>query len=56
MINEGDIHEYRFTDGICDGFFTNDIESAVEQNYKGRHITDDWLANLPEAGFKKVTP
>lgn len=55
-VNGSDVHEYRFTDGICDGFFTNGVEAAVEQGYKGRPITDAWLKSLPDAGFVEITP
>lgn len=54
-VNDNGVHEYRFTDGICDGFFTNDVESALQMGYKGKPITDEWLANLPSAGFEEVT-
>ena len=54
--SESGVHEYRFTDGICDGFFSNDVEGAIEMGYKGKPITDMWLAALPEAGFIEVTP
>ncbi len=49
-------HEYRFTDGVCDGFFSNDVEDAIEMGYKGKPITDPWLSALPEAGFIEVSP
>lgn len=53
-VNGDNVHEYRFIDGICDGFFTNGVETALEQRYKGKPITDAWLANLPDAGFIEV--
>lgn len=46
------IHEYRFTDGVFDGFFSNDKEKDSVD--KGKLITDIWRKNLPEAGFKEV--
>lgn len=46
------IHEYRFTDGVCDGFFSNNKEKDSVD--KGKLITDIWRKNLPEAGFKEV--
>ena len=52
---ENKVHEYRFMDGVCEGFFTDGVESALEQNYKGKPITDTWLSVLPIAGFNKIT-
>ena len=50
-----DVHEYRFMDNVCTGFFSNGKEQAKPQKYKGRSMTDAWLSNLPKAGFKLVT-
>ena len=49
--NEGDIYEYRFTNGVCDGFFTNGNETHTHKNYKNRHLTEIWKSSLPKAGF-----
>jgi len=45
---EGNKHEYRFSNGICDGFFSNNIENY---DYKGKKLTDDWRKNLQDMGF-----
>lgn len=50
-IDGENIHEYRFTNRICDGFFSNDKELY---NYKGRELTKTWEENLPIAGFKEI--
>jgi hypothetical protein len=45
-------HEYRFRNGICLGFFTNDKETHQEQKYMGKKLTALWEENLEMAGFK----
>lgn len=52
-INGEDINEYRFTDEICDGFFTNGVESG--RDHKGKELTPLWRENLTLAGFMRVT-
>jgi len=47
----GKEHEYRFTDNICDGFFSSGVEAYQEQKYKGKELTEIWEENLISAGF-----
>jgi len=49
---DNNVHEYRFTNNICDGFFSND--KLTNPKYKGRELTEVWRKNLPEAGFIKI--
>jgi len=53
-LSDGDMHEYRFLNGVCEGFFSNDVERHKEQNYKGRKLTETWKKGLQEAGFLLV--
>lgn len=48
------VHEYRFTDGVCDGFFSNGVENNPEQNYKGRELTDEFRETIESRGFDLV--
>lgn len=52
---DGGIHEYRFTNNVCDGFFSNGIEAHQEQNYKGRLMDVNWREGLKLAGFDLLT-
>jgi len=44
-------YEYRFTDNICDGFFSSGVETHQEKKYKGKELTETWEENLIIAGF-----
>lgn len=48
---EGGVHEYRFEDNICEGFFSNGVEG---KDYKGKVLTDTFREGLEDAGFKII--
>ena len=49
---EGNVHEHRFENGKCLGFFTNGVNRF---NYENRELTEQWRKNLIECGFKPLS-
>ena len=46
---DGNTHEYRFNNDICQGFF---LAGEKEMSgYRGKRMTDNWKKGLKEAGF-----
>ena len=45
----GDTHEYRFNNGVCEGFF---LAGEIEiHDYKGVKMTETWKNGLKAAGY-----
>ena len=51
-VDEHGKHEYRFEDGLCIGFFSNNILTSDLDTTKP--ITEMWRENLKTFGFTKI--